>query len=65
MQLESQIQTHCLYPHSQADTVQINALEYDPDIDSQIDTLPESQPHSENNQGESTSATGDFEDPEL
>ena len=30
--LEKQIQHHCMYPH-QTDTVQINALEYDPDID--------------------------------
>ena len=40
-QLERQIQTHCLYPHSQRDSVQINAREYDSDIDGQIDTLPD------------------------
>ena len=27
VQLEKQIQTHCLYPHSQTDSVQINAPE--------------------------------------
>ena len=32
-QLDRQIQTHCLYPHSQTDSVQLNALEYDSDID--------------------------------
>ena len=26
---DKQIQTHCLYPHSQTDSVQINAPEYD------------------------------------
>ena len=31
-ELEKQIQHHCMYPH-QTDTVQINALEYDLDID--------------------------------
>ena len=44
-QLEKQIQTHCLYLHSQTDSVQINAPEYDSDIDSQIDTLPGLQSH--------------------
>ena len=39
VQLENQIQTHCLYPHSQTDSVQINTPEYDSDIDDQIDTL--------------------------
>ena len=29
---QKHIQHHCMYPH-QSDTVQINALEYDPDID--------------------------------
>ena len=31
-ELQKQIQHHCMYPH-QTDTVQINAPEYDPDID--------------------------------
>ena len=31
-ELQKHIQHHCMYPH-QTDTVQINALEYDPDID--------------------------------
>ena len=31
-ELEKQIQHHCMYPH-QTDTVQIYALEYNPDID--------------------------------
>ena len=65
MQLENQIQTHCLYPYSQTDSVQINTPEYDSDIDGQIDTLPDLQSHVENNQEEPPPATGDSDDPEL
>ena len=43
-QLDRQIQTHCLYPHSQTDLVQLNALEYDSEIDGQTDILPDIQP---------------------
>ena len=43
-QLDRQIQTHCLYPHSQSDLVQLNAPEYDSDIDDQTDILPDIQP---------------------
>ena len=38
------IQTHCLYPHPQLDVVQINALEYDSDIDGPTEQLPDKQP---------------------
>ena len=51
-QLDRQIQTHCLYPHPQSDSVQLNALEYDSDIDGQTELLPDIQPsvssHTEN-----------------
>ena len=30
--LDKQIQIHCIYPHSQSDAIQLNALDYDPDI---------------------------------
>ena len=56
-QLDKQIQTHCLYPHSQTDSVQINAPEYDSNIDGQTDTLPDIQPqvlsHAENTEEDS------------
>ena len=65
VELVRQIQTHCLYPHSQTDSVQINAPEYDLDIDGQIDTLPDLQSHAKNNQEEPTRATGDSEDLKL
>ena len=35
-QLDRQIQTHCLYPHPQSDVVQINAPEYDSDIEGKL-----------------------------
>ena len=38
-QLDRQVQTHCLYPHSQSDVVQLNAPDYDPDIDEQPDPV--------------------------
>ena len=37
--LDKQIQIHCIYPHQQSDTVQLNALEYDPDIDGDTDPV--------------------------
>ena len=51
-QLDRQIQTHCLYPHSKSGSVQLNAPEYDSDIDGQTEPLPNIQPsvptHTEN-----------------
>ena len=51
-QLDRQIQTHCPYPHSQTDSVQLNALEYNSDIDGKMDILLDIQPqassHAEN-----------------
>ena len=43
-QLDRQVQTHCLYFHPRLDVVQINALEYNSDIDGQTDLLPDIQP---------------------
>ena len=43
-QLDRQIQTHCLYPHPQSDAVQINALEYDSNIDRKTELLLDIQP---------------------
>ena len=33
MHLGKQIQIHCIYPHQHSDAVQLNAPDYDPDID--------------------------------
>ena len=52
-QLEKQFQTHCIYPHPKIDSVQIEALEYDLDINGNIDNL--STPlHGDNAQAEAT-----------
>ena len=56
-QLEEQIQTHCLYPHSQTDAVQINALEYDLDINGHIDIKPQAPSHAENTEEDSAPVT--------
>ena len=58
-QLDRQIQTHCLYPHSQSDSVQLNAQEYDSDIDGQPELLPDIQPQA------SSHAENTEEDPAL
>ena len=42
-QLNRQVQIHCLYPHPQSDVVQLNAPEYDPDIDGQPDPVTDIQ----------------------
>ena len=66
-QLDRQIQTHCLYPHSQSDIVQLNAPEYDSDIDGQTELLPDIQPsvssHTENTEEASSHAENTTEDP--
>ena len=38
--LDRQIQIHCIYSHSQLDAIQLNALDYDPDIDGELDLVP-------------------------
>ena len=42
--LDRQIQIHCTYPHSQSDVIQLNALDYDPDIDGEPDSVTNVQP---------------------
>ena len=42
-QLDRQVQMHCLYPHPQLDVVQLNAPEYNPDIDGQPDPVTDMQ----------------------
>ena len=38
-QFDRQVQTRCLYPHPQSDVVQLNAPDYDLDIDGQLDPV--------------------------
>ena len=65
-QLDRQIQTHCLYPYSQSDSVQLNAPEYDSDIDGQTDLLLDIQPqassHAENTEEDPAPATTNSEE---
>ena len=65
-QLDRQIQTHYLYPHSQSDTVQLNAPEYNSDTDGQTELLPDIQPsassHTENTEEVSSHAKNTEED---
>ena len=65
VQLDRQIQTHCLYPHSQTDSVQSNAPEYNSDIDGQTDILLDIQPqapsHVENTEEDSAPVTANSE----
>ena len=42
-QLDKQVQTHYIYPHPQLDVVQLNILDYDPDIDGQSDPVTDLQ----------------------
>ena len=42
--LDKQIQIHCIYPHPQSDAVQLNALDYDPDIDREPNSVNAIQP---------------------
>ena len=56
-QLEKQIQIHCLYSHSQTDAVQINAPEYNSDIDRHIDIQPQAPSHAKNTEEDSALVT--------
>ena len=42
--LDKQIQIHCIYPHPQSDAVQLNAPDYDPDIDGNFNPTNAIQP---------------------
>ena len=42
--LDRQIQIHCIYPHSQSDVIQLNAPDYNPDIDGEPDSVTDIQP---------------------
>ena len=42
--LDKQIQIHCIYPHQHSDAVQLNTLDYDPDIDGETNPANAIQP---------------------
>ena len=41
--LDKQVQIHCLYPHPQSDVIQLNAPDYNPDIDGDLDPATDVQ----------------------
>ena len=41
--LHRQVQIHCIYPHSQSDIIQLNAPDYNPDIDGEPDPVTDAQ----------------------
>ena len=61
--LGKQIQIHCIYPHQQSDAVQLNALDYDPDIDGEINPANAVQPSNTDSVKEETvTSTNEPED---
>ena len=53
--LDKQVQIHCIYPHPQSDIIQLNAPDYDPDIDRGLDPATDVQPPNAQSDKEDTS----------
>ena len=53
--LDKQIQIHYIYPHSQSNAIQLNAPDYDPDIDGEPDSVNAVQPSNADSVKEDTS----------
>ena len=53
--LDKQVQIHCIYPHPQSDVIQLNAPNYDPDIDGDLDPVTDIQPPNAKSGKEDTS----------
>ena len=61
--LDKQVQIHCLYPHPQLDIIQLDAPDYDPDIDRELDTATDIQaPNAESAKEETSKNTSKPED---
>ena len=52
---DKQVQIHCIYPHPQSDVIQLNAPDYDPDIDGNPDPVTVVQPPNAKTSKEDTS----------
>ena len=61
MQINRQVQTHCLYAHAQSDIVQIKAPEYNSNIDGQTELLPDIQPSESSHTAHSEEASSHAE----
>ena len=58
VQLDKQVQIHCIYPHPQSDVIQLNAPDYDPDIDGEpAPTIDEQSPNAESAKEDTPTAT--------
>ena len=55
--LDKQVQIHCIYPHPQSDVIQLNAPDYDPDIERDPDSVTDVQPPSAKSGKEDTSTS--------
>ena len=53
--LDKQVQIHCIYPHPQADVIQLNAPDYDPDIDGDPNPVTDVQSSNAKSSKEDTS----------
>ena len=53
--LDKQVQIHCIYPHPQSDIIQLNAPDYDQDIDREPDPVTDVQPANAKSSKEDTS----------
>ena len=61
--LDKQIQIHCIYPHQHSDAVQLNAPDYDPDIDGDTNPTNAVQPSTTDTAKEETvTSTTESED---
>ena len=52
---DKQVQIHCIYPHPQSDAIQLNAPDYNPDIDRDPDPVTDVQPPNAKSDKEDTS----------
>ena len=61
--LDKQVQIHCLCPHPQSDVIQLNAPDYNPDIDGGLDPATDVQPlNAESAKEETSTDTSKLED---
>ena len=61
--LDKQVQIHCIYSHSQSDVIQLNAPDYDPDIDRDLDLATDIQPlNAQSNKEDTSTGTPKSED---
>ena len=63
MHLDKQVQIHCIYPHPQSDVIQLNAPDYNPDIDRDTDPVTNVQsPNAKSGKEDTSTGTTKLED---